>query len=241
MEKTVESLDTEVRTELNDGLVDDLKKSQQFEINQLSDKVVTDPELWALSYRKLYSGLFATVDLILQNPVNSKDADINDVYEGLNGSMENLVDKFSNSELNTEPILNIRNRVQEFQKSGKDEFTLRLTIHGGKSSIEYMNKYFEDGIISVDLNGSPTKNEEVTLREYEDSLVDSFCGFDSYEKRPNTRFKREMTISMKKTDDSIITTIDLNTERMKYTLLEKIFNKIGLSKSRKEEPINQLV
>ena len=241
MQKTIDSVRSEVKEELNNEQVQDYPTVEEFEIEDILDKHSGNPELWSLWYPQVYRKIFHSVDLILRSPLQHKEARPEDVYISLEEGIQDLIDSVGNAGMDTQNLLNMRDRIIEFQGGDKDELTIVLTIHGSKSRIECLNGYYDEGIITVDMDGEPINSEVSSLREYESSLMDSFCGWTPYNRRPNNRFKRELYISLRNTDDTREATVDLRSTRMEYTLMEKLSLRLGFSSPYAEEPIKELV
>lgn len=241
MQKTVESVRSEVKEELSEKSVSENRYTQRFNVDNILDKHTGNPELWSLRYLSIYSQIFDAVNLAFETPLPNKDSESDDVYDSISSGINEIVDTISGvSNIDTISVLNIRDRFEEFMQNENDEITLNVTLHGQKSKIQLIEEYYrKGGIVTVNLNGEITNEEEVALREYNESLIKKFCARTPYQNRPNNRFKRVLSISMKKTDDEEIITVHCDTHRMKYTLLEKICVNLGFNPQR-QEPIKQL-
>lgn len=241
MQKTVESVKSETKEELKSEQIQGFENQARFNVTDVSGRYSGNPELWAIRYYNVYGNLFDVVDTLLQTPLDRKDASEKDVYNNMASGIDTLIDSASkNSDIDTQPLYNIRERVKEFKESEEDEMTLIITVHGPNSTIEYLNNYFNNGIVTVNLDGNPSISEKSTLSEYEESLMKKFCYISPYQKRPNKRFKRELHISMRKKDGETEATIDLQTNRVQYKIMERIFLKFGLSSPYKDEPIKDI-
>jgi uncharacterized protein YegL len=240
MQETVESVSSEVKRQINEDI--EHKREQKFDIVEISNQKHTyNRELLSLWYPQVYECLFDAVDMALRSPIYNMDDNSEKVYNSLLDGINDLVDNIGSSECDVQALLNIRDRVREFQDNDNDEITIVVKIHGKESSVSYYDQYYSDGIVTVHMNGDPTNPEESTLREYEGSLLDNLCSYTPNECRPTDRYKRELHISLTKTQDSDIATIDLISDRVEYTALEKLFMKIGFSSPYAKEPIKDLV
>lgn len=241
MQETVESVSSEIKRQMNEDILEHELREQKFDIVDSLGKITHNRELLSLWYPQVYENIFGAVDMILRSPISNTDDTPEKVYNNLLDGVNDLVDTISSSGNDVQPLLNIRDRIKEFQDNDNDEITIVVKIHGKKSSVTYYNQYYSNGVVTVNMNEKPTNPEESTLREYEDSLINNICDYIPNEHRPTDRYKRELHISLSKTQDSDIATIDLTTTRMEYTLGEKLFMKLGLSSPYPEEPIKNLV
>lgn len=241
MQKTVQSLESETKEELNDIQATSPQKECRFSMAKLADKPYTPKgaEL-SLSYGNLYGDTFSALNELLLFPTKSGKDELQPIYDKIERDIESLIEKVADSGRDTQSLQHIRDSLLQFTEGQTDEFTLIITIHGDTSSISCLNKYFEDGIVKIDLSGNPTHAEEAALRNYESQLVDAFNAYTPNQHRPTERFKRELTISFLREDNEVYSTIDVNTRRMKYSTLEKVFRAVGLSGPYKEEPILEL-
>lgn len=241
MQKTVESVRSEVKEEISKKSINQNAYTQHFNIDDVLDKYSGNPELWSLRYESLYSKIFESVNLIFETPLPNKETESQDIYDTIDSGINNVVDVISgNADAKTISVLNIRDRFEEFAENKNDEITLKITLHGQESTLELIDGYYKDGgIVTINLNGETTNEEEVALREYNKSLINKFCSRTPYQNRPNKRFKRILCISMKKRDDEEIITVHCDTQRIKYTKFEKVCKLFGFNPLR-QEPIKEL-
>lgn len=241
MEKTIESVKSETKEELKMEQVRGNDRDIRFDVTDIAGKYSGNGELWAIWYSQVYGGLFELVDTILGCPLENEQPSEEDIYGDIYSGVDSLIDYASeNTDIDTQPLYKLRERVESFEESSDDKLTLIITLNGPDSSLEYVDGYFDDGIVTVDVNGEPTVAEKSTLTEYRSSLMKSFCFISPYQNRPNNRFKRELHVSMDKSGDTIESTIDLQTHRVEYALTEKILLKLGFSTPYREEPIKQI-
>lgn len=240
MQETVDSVQSEVKRQMNEDIIENRLQKQNFDIVDCINKYTCSRELLSLWYPQVYREIFDSVDIILRSPLSNTDDNPEEVSNSLLSGVNNLVDTISSSDKDVQPLLNVRDRLVEYQDNEDDEITIVVEIHGRKSSITYYNQYHDFGVVTVNMNNRPNNVEESTLREYEGSLIDNFCSHTPNENRPTDRYKRELHISMKKTKNKDVATIDLTTERNKYTKMEKIFINLGFSSPYPKEPIKNL-
>lgn len=241
MEKTVKSVKSETKEELKMKQVRGNDRDIRFNVTEIAGKYSGNSELWAIWYSQVYGGLFELVDTILGCPLENEQSSREDIYTDIYSGIDSLIDYASkNTDIDTQPLYKLRERVESFEQSSDDELTLMISLNGPHSSLECVDGYFDSGIVTIDVDGDPTVAEKSTLTEYRGSLMKSFCFISPYQNRPNNRFKRELHVSMRKSDSRIESTIDLQTQRVNYTLTEKILLKLGFSTPYRVEPINQI-
>lgn len=242
MQKTVESTKSEVKEELREKEVQGHEKRIKINITDLLNKYSGNPEMWAIWYSKVYKGFLDSTDRIFETPLDTNDTTVDDIFSSLRGNCNFIIEKMSNqNEYDAQPMISMRNRIREFQKNEDDEITVILSIHGSSSSLEYLNTYIPNGYVTVDLDRDDQRpTEEVSLREHKSEITDSFSSWTPYQNRPNNRYKRTLYISFKKEGNNLEATVDIETQRMKYTLMEKAFRLVGMSTPYKTDALKEL-
>jgi len=139
--------------------------------------------------------------------------------------VDGVADVLSSAESNLDddltPLLEVLNTVTAFQEGEQDELTLLLKNTGGTGEIEVIDQYVEQPGVTVDtMADSISVSEAAALREHRSNLCTEF---NDYYNRPTNKYRRELQISLKRTDETIVTNLSVMETRVTPpTLLERL-------------------
>lgn len=193
---------------------------------------------WAIWIQEVYEELFNGVELVL-SPTRTESPD--EVYKVFEGGVVDVCEGLRSSGLDLGSMLDVRDRIREFQSSDRDEFTLVVTVCGCDSKIGYFDESVNDGLVTVDLQDKSVEERpfESSLREYQMSVLKSFCGRSPSYYRPNNRFERVLKVSFRKNWGVDEVTVDVESRRMEYAFSERLLRGAGFT-PRSLEPIREL-
>lgn len=223
MQETVNSAKQETKEELS--LIDtDVDTRFRFNINKIVGKrKYKHPELWSLWYSSVFKEIENSLNSFLSCPLDTTDITYNEAISNLERGIEEII-RYAEKNLDKDltPLIQIRNSITNFKNKGINELTIIISNTGSTGEIEVLDKYIDYLEVNVNLTNCTSKSiDEASLREHRSEL---FKEFNDYYNRPSNKYKRELYISLKRTEDNTISlSLDVLENRvLPLTFWEKI-------------------
>lgn len=226
----VESLKSESKREFDDLV----RLDDQFRFN--AGKMAKgfssggNPELWCLWYSKLLSDFFEGLDSLLYAPISREDETVEDGVEHFLDGFDYLAERASKrTESDTTPLITNRNKIQKFKEGDSDKVTLLIEIIGGQCSLNCLNEFITDQSVVFSTEGSSADGaDEASLREHSTEISEFFNGYSPYRRRPQEKYKRMLSVSVKRCGESYEITVGVDESRARgYSVWEKMLRYLG--------------
>jgi len=225
-QKTIESVESETMEELYlHGVGNETK--YKFEIYNIFGKHIKGGhELWSLWYAKLFEDIEDGIYNLLSIPIKTEDITFSESITCFKNNINTIINKSEqNMDNNIVTLINMRDKIENFENQNEDELTILLTNRGPNSSIEVFNTYITESDINITIesNNITSNIEEASLRKHRNEFYDQFNAYQ-YDKRPTKKYKRELIISLKReTDNKIQVNLNFMESRvLPLTFIEKI-------------------
>ncbi len=228
MQQTVVSAEAEAKQELNELSVTNCSEFR-FNINEMAGKSrYRHRELWSLWYGQIFDGITDGVNAFLSAPLPNDDMTAEDSVDTLVEGVSTVL-SYAESNLDDDltPLIEVLNTVTAFREGEQDELTLIIKNTGGTGEIETVDQYIERPGITVDtMSDSVSASEAAALREHRSN----FCtDFNDYYNRPTNKYRRELHISLNRTNETVMANLSVTETRVAPpTLLERIARALGL-------------
>lgn len=194
----------------------------KFNINKVMGKRKhKTPELWSLWYAELFGEIIDGFNGLISAPLPHDDTTHEDAFNSILDGLNTIINQSEkNLDADLSPLITMRSMFEKFMSGDTDEVTIVLENQGGSASVEVMNSYIEYDIKIDILSETENISEISTLRKHRSELTDEF---NHYYNRPSNKYRRNLYISLKRTDKTTYASLWFDEQRTKpLTLVEKI-------------------
>mgnify|MGYP006266129951 CR=1 FL=1 len=238
MSQAVESLNREVKTELDEKLTSTEIPEVEFDLVEVYNHASKNKEILGMRYQRFLSKLFESIEKAIRYHIDD-DITQDDIFDSLSEWIDYLIENTDSKHNRTTHLYQIQDLIESVRESTglNDTVTIVFELNHRNARFWVHNNPIENPEIRISLDNSSTYAEKSSLQSYTGDFTNNFVDRTPYENRPRPQWKRTLTYSITNTDEETIVEADRISERLYYNRMERLFRFFGLEHPSRDEPI----